>query len=268
AAAAVAEAAAAVAALRAETATRAEALTTSQERETQLTDVAREAERVLARFKAEAEALEKIVMPAEAGHGDSAPILSSLEVREGFEAATAALFDGELAAPQLPTETDMAGGFAAGWRELPPLPPAALPAGAQPLADRLAALDEANTKIEAELTELDAQVVETERAIGMLPDPALARTGLEASRAQAAAARRQESEGRSTLDRLARDAEARTQRLAGLVAEAQSWQRRRDSAAAQHAVLGERQTSPGAEIAALAQRPAAIGAEGEARSRS
>jgi chromosome segregation protein len=403
---AAAEAAAAVAALRAEATARAEALTASQERDTELADLAREAERVLARFKAEAEALEKLVMPAEAGYGEGSSMLSALEVREGFEAATAALFDGELAAPQLPADIDTAGGLAAGWRELTPLAPAPLPEGAHPLADmlaapsalarplaragwveneaagwrlqpqlepgqslvdrdgrlwrwdgfvrltsdssataerlrqrnrlavlsgeievagaaaaraaaaaagarsqreaafaaerdavaalraaeerlaqardaeaeltrralaaqtRLAALDEANAKIEAELTELDAQVVETERAIGMLPDPALARTGLETSRAQAAAARRQESEARAALDRLARDAEARNQRLGGLAAEAQSWQRRRDSAAAQHAVLGERQTSLGAEIAGLVERPAAIAAEGEALSRS
>ena len=62
-----------------------------------------------------------------------------LEVREGFEAATAALFDGELAAPELPAELAQASGFAAGWRDLMPLSPAPLPEGAQPLSAMVAA---------------------------------------------------------------------------------------------------------------------------------
>src|SRR5206468_8214786 len=83
-----------------------EALRAGQDREAQATDLARETERVLARLKAEAEALEKIVAPgeSEADHGRS--MLSLLQVTEGFEAATAALFDGELAAPELSSDAN------------------------------------------------------------------------------------------------------------------------------------------------------------------
>jgi chromosome segregation protein len=133
---------------------------------------------------------------------------------------------------------------------------------------RLAALNETIDKIAAESRELGGQTAEAERALAILPDPALARTGLESAREQAIAARRHESETRAVLDRLARDADARKQRLAGLATEEESWRRRRDGAAAQHAVLGERQAALGAELAALAERPAAIATESEALARS
>jgi chromosome segregation protein len=59
-----------------------------------------------------------------------------LEVPPGFEAATAALFDGELTAPLL----DQPGDGATGWMALPPLAePDALPEPAEPLAVRIAA---------------------------------------------------------------------------------------------------------------------------------
>ncbi|MBV9584904.1 MAG: chromosome partitioning protein ParA, partial [Alphaproteobacteria bacterium] len=60
-----------------------------------------------------------------------------LQVPEGFEAATAAMFDGELAAPLLPPDRD-ARDLGSGWIELPPLADvAALPSGAHPLAIEL-----------------------------------------------------------------------------------------------------------------------------------
>ncbi|HEV8032054.1 MAG TPA: chromosome segregation protein SMC [Stellaceae bacterium] len=406
AAAAVAEAATQLETGRSAAAACGERLAACQDRETQAVDTAREAERALAHLKAEADALEKIVAPAEAETGDGASMLSLLQVTEGFEAATAALFDGELTAPQLPPDTQAASELSAGWLELAPLSPAPLPDGAHPLAgavgappalarrltraawveseaagwrlqpalepgqsvvdrdgrlwrwdgfvrlkpdstataerlrqrnrlnvlageielaaviaghaaeaaataraardealsaersavaqlraaearlaqardaeaeltrralaaeSRLAALNETIDKIAAESRELGGQTAEAERALAILPDPALARTGLESAREQAIAARRHESETRAVLDRLARDADARKQRLAGLATEEESWRRRRDGAAAQHAVLGERQAALGAELAALAERPAAIATESEALARS
>ena len=110
---------------------------------------------------------------------------------------------------------------------------------------------------------------EAERALALLPDPALARTALEAARAQAAAARRRESEARALLDRLAREAEARRQRLAAIGAEEASWQqaaRRRRGAA-----RGSRRAADARwprEIAELAGRPAAIAARNRGARRS
>ena len=60
---------------------------------------------------------------------DRPPVLSLLEVPEGFEAATAALFDGELSAPLLPSDRE-ARDVTSGWVALAPLAEtAALPAG-------------------------------------------------------------------------------------------------------------------------------------------
>jgi chromosome segregation protein len=137
---ALAEQEAAVAALAAEIETRradaaahTEAIPRLQAAEAEAVDAAREAERVLARLKAESDALASFVNSAAKPQGKStAPsVLSQLDVPEGLEAAVAALCDGELSAPVI------IGGDTsnAGWVELPPLAgPAPLPAGATPFA--------------------------------------------------------------------------------------------------------------------------------------
>ncbi|HEX6441845.1 MAG TPA: chromosome segregation protein SMC [Stellaceae bacterium] len=403
---AVAAAAAEVEAGRAAAGAYREQLAACQDREAQTADLTREAERVLARLKAEAEALEKVSGPEPSEIVAGGSMLSRLQVSEGFEAATAALFDGELTAPALAADTVEKSGIAAGWRDLDPLPAASLPGGAQPLAGavaapsplarrlglagwvdsetagwqlqpllqpgqslvdrdgrlwrwdgfvrlnsgstataerlrqrnrlaalageiegaatsaaraaeeaaaarlsreealaaeraavealraaeaqlarareseaelarraltaqaRLAAIDDANEKIGVELAELDGQIGETERAIALLPDPALARTGVETARAQAIAARHREGEARAALDRIAGEAEVRSQRLAALTGEQDSWRRRHDGARTQRAVLGERLAALTVEIAALVERPAAIAVEAEALARS
>jgi chromosome segregation protein len=126
---------------------------------------------------------------------------------------------------------------------------------------RLAALADSITELEAELAELDRQVVEADRGLALLPDPGLARAGLEAARAQAGAARRRESEARAVLDRIAQEVETRRRRLGAVDGEETSWRKRRDSAAAQLARLDERRRALAAEIAEIAARPAAVAAE-------
>jgi chromosome segregation protein len=376
-----------------------EALADCQRREAAAVDIAREAERLLGRLRAEAEALTKILAPGNARQTDRPSLLSLLQVPSGFEAATAALFDGELAASVLPA--GVADGGPAGWVELPPLTSKALPAGAhafageiaappalarrmertgwvdseadgwrlqpqlvsgQSLVDRdgrlwrwdgyarmqpgsaataeqlrqrnrlkrlgeeidaalpaaelaadaarvaraareaaataernavaasraaeaqlsrargaeaelsrrnlaaetrLAAVAETIEKLGAELTDFAAEAAEVERGLAMLPEPGLARAALEAARAQAAAARRRENEARAVLDRLAREAEARRQRIVSIGAEELAWRKRHDSAAAQRTVLTERQGVIAAEITELAGRPAEIASESE-----
>jgi chromosome segregation protein len=396
----VADAAAQVEIDRATAAAAAERLTAARADEARAVDAARDAERRVSRLKAEADALAAVLAPVRTmGFGDRPPVLSLLDVPSGFEAATAALFDDELAAPLI----DRPGDAGSGWVALPPLAdPAALPAGATPLADaidappalarrlsqaglvasetagwklqprlapgqrlvdrdgrlwrwdgfarlapddggaaeqlrqrnrltamaaeiaaaesesqsreaeaaaargeaeaaavaernataalrrteealtrhraeeielsrrtlgaetQLAALTDAADKLAAELAEIEAQVAETERNLALAPDPALARAGLEGARAQAAAARRHESEAQAAIARLAQESESRRRRVASIGAEAQSWQQRRERALGQRQVLSDRQTALSAEIAALAARPAAIGEEIEA----
>ncbi|HEX3863920.1 MAG TPA: chromosome segregation protein SMC [Stellaceae bacterium] len=407
--AAIAEAASAVAAASSEVeggrdaaTVAAEMLAASQKNEAAAADTAREADRVLARLRAEADALTRMLAPAGAAKAEGTSMLSQVRVAAGFEAATAALFDGELAAP-LSAGPDSA---AAGWTELPPLPVAALPTGArtlvgdiagppaltrrlaytglvdsetdgwrlqpelqagQSLVDRngrlwrwdgfvrpapssaataerlrqrnrlhrltqeiemtapearrtgeaaaaarsareaaataersavaslraaedrlartrtveaeltrrglaaetrLAGLNETIERLGAELTDLSGQAAEAGRALASLPDPALARTALDGARAQTAAARRYDAEARTALDRLAREAEMRRQRLVAIADEGIAWRKRRDGAAAQRATLDERRAALAAEDAELAGRPAAIAGETEALAHS
>src|SRR5439155_1420253 len=94
----------------------------------------------LARLNAEAEALARKLPAPAAGEQDRPPVLSLLQVPEGFEAATAALFDGELAAPLLSDNRDAPAESVSGWVELPPFAgPAALPEGVHPLAGKIGA---------------------------------------------------------------------------------------------------------------------------------
>jgi len=402
AAAAVANAASDVEAYRVSVRAAAEALLSAQQREGAAIDRAREAQSILARLQAEADALARMVAGPETETADRPPVLSLLEVPEGFEAATAALFDGELAAPLLPSDRE-AFDITSGWVELVPLTEsAALPEGAHPFAPeisapvalarrlgqagwvdsestgwelqpqllpgqslvdrdgrlwrwdgftrlapatsataerlrqrnrlaalsgeiegtaasaqeaselaaaarmaretaaaaergavaelraaeerlattraaeaeltrrgleaetRLAALEDAIAKLAGEIGDVAAEIADTERTLHSLPAPELARTALEAGRAEAASARRREAEARSALDRLAHEDDTRRQRIATIDAESESWRKRRDGAATQRAILEDRKTTLAAEIADLSARPVAIAAETEA----
>ena len=402
----VAEAASAIDSARAAAASAAETLSARQEAEAHAVDAAREAERALTRLQAEAEALTRLLAPGVADQADRPSVLSQLQVPPGFEAAIAALFDGELAAPVLSSPEETAAHPAAGWVELAPLAAIALPAGAHPLAGevgappalarrlartgwvespadgwrlqplleagqrlvdrdghlwrwdglarstpgsaataeqlrqrnrlaglaeeiavaaaqaarageeaatarserdvaaaadraavtalrtaeeqlarargaeaelarrglaaetRLAGVAETIEKLAGEIAELAEETAGAEHSLTLLPDPVLARTALEAVRAEAGAARRRDSEARAFQGQLARDAEARRQRLAAIGGEDESWRKRRDAAAAQRRILTDRQAALAAEVAALTGRPAAIAGETEALAHS
>jgi chromosome segregation protein len=393
----VTAAAAQVEADRAAAAAAAARLTAVRAGEARAIDAAREADRRLARLKAEAEALASVLTAAPArGGGDRPAVLLALDVPPGLEAAVAALFADELAAPLIAQPGDSG----SGWVALPPLAAAAaLPPGTTPLAaavgappalarsltqaglvageaegwrlqaslaagqslvdrdgrlwrwdgfvrvapgdggaaeqlrqrnrltamtgeiaaadtqsqacesaaaaaraqgetaaaaeraaavalrraedalaqqrnaetelsrralgaeTRLAALTDAAEKLAAELAETAAQFSEAERGLALAPDPAMARAGLDGARAEAAAARRHESEAQAAIARLAQESESRRRRIASIGAETQSWEQRRERALAQRQVLAERQNALAAEIAALAARPATIATE-------
>jgi chromosome segregation protein len=385
---------------RAAAAASVQALTAAQAAEVAAVDRARARRHELDRLRAEAEALASVLEPGPTeGAGSEPPVMAQLDVPEGLEAATAAAFDGELAAPalsrdridaatsclwialgpvaeppQLPADAlPLAGRIAApavldrrlqqiglvdsegtGWQLQPQLRPgqslvdrdgrlwrwdgfvrlgAAVGSTAQQLRQRrrlaeltvaiaaaadaaeraatdaatarstreqaatadqearqalrqaeerlararataaeisaraanaqtrLAALAEITAELISELEEISKEAAEAERALSMLPDPGLARSGLEAARAQAAAARRRDSEARGGLDRLAQEAAARRRRLETIGDEEQSWQRRRTGATAQQATLNARRRALVAEIADMRERPAAIAAE-------
>jgi chromosome segregation protein len=400
----IAQALAQAEAARIAAATAAERLQAVRAEEAAAIDRAREAERRLALVKAEADALASVLAPTPTvDGGDFTPILSSIEVPTGLEAAVAALFDDDLAAPLF----GLGRQGTQGWIELPPLDdPALLPAGARPLAaeigappaltrrlsqaglvtgeaegwrlqpklatgqcvvdrdgrlwrwdgfarlapgtgvaaellrqrnrltaiaaeialaeaefhkhesaasaataqsqaiataerdaaaslrraeealaqrradeadlarralgaeTRLAALRETGDKLAGDLAEVAAQAAETERNLTLVPDPALARAGLDGARAQAAAARRHESEAQASIARLAQEAESQRRRIESIAAESLSWQGRRERALAQRQVLADRQAAIEAEIAGLAARPATIAIESETLART
>ena len=399
----VEDAAAAVEAARALADRGADTLSACQASEAEAVEAARTADSALGRLTAEADALASLVAGPPSGESAETPILASLRVPEGFEAAVAALFGDELAAPLLDQGREDS---AVGWVDLGPLgEPPVLPEGAHPLTadlatpralarrlsqtgwvdsasagwalqpqlgpgqslvdregrhwrwdgfarlspgssavaqqlrqrNRLAALtgeiatsretaegaaetaaaarrarEQAATearaavaalraaeeqlartrtvaaelagralsartrfaafadteeKLRAELGEAAAETGEAERSLALLPNPGLARAGLEAARAQASAARRREAEARTALDRLTAEVAARQRRLAALAEDEISWQRRRDRSGAQRAALVERRATAAAEIAELAARPTAIATESEALAR-
>jgi chromosome segregation protein len=139
AAASVADAASQVEADRGRVLAAAEALLATQQREAAAVDRAREADGVLARIETEAEALTRMLAGSAEENTDRPPVLSLLHVPVGFEAATAAVFNGELAAPLLPSDRENLD-VGSGWVELAPFATAAaLPAGVHPLAGEIGA---------------------------------------------------------------------------------------------------------------------------------
>ncbi len=129
---------------------------------------------------------------------------------------------------------------------------------------RLATLVDAADKLAAELGEIQAQVEENERDLAALPEPGPAQAVLEAARAQAAQARRQEAAAQTEIELSAQEARSRAGRLAAIDAEESAWRNQALSATAQGAALVQRRSEIEQEIAALAARPAMIAAESEA----
>jgi chromosome segregation protein len=99
-------------------------------------DAARQVEAQLARLKAEAEGLRTLLAPAPDA-GEALPILASLQVASGFEAALGAVFEDELLAPLGDGLHSPAPRF---WMPLPAIEDGpALPNGARPLAEAVEA---------------------------------------------------------------------------------------------------------------------------------
>lgn len=154
----------------------------------------------------------------------------------------------------------------------------ALTARAADLRSRIASLEEARERIEAELAEAAERTAAAEQAIAVLEDPVAARERINALRVRLSELRTDLLDKRSACDRLERDAERRAERLAGIAGEMQSWEGRRDGAERQLGDLAGRRRNLEAERATLESRPAEIAeqqrrmidvvAEAEARRRT
>jgi chromosome segregation protein len=128
---------------------------------------------------------------------------------------------------------------------------------------RLAAAAETVAKLAADIAEMRTQAEETERGLADLPEGGPVSAALATAREAAAQLRREEAEARAAIDRLARDALSRRERLSANDIEQRAWRKRGEGAEAQRGTLDERGRALDREIAILAARPATIAGESE-----
>jgi chromosome segregation protein len=138
---------------------------------------------------------------------------------------------------------------------------AALARAAAAQSARLAALSEEADRLGADLADHEARLEAADAKLAHMPDPAAARDKLAQARAALTAERARLAELQAATHRIAREAEARRQRLSALATEEAQWRARADSARRQLEVLAERGREASAERDRLAGRPAEIAAE-------
>ena len=131
------------------------------------------------------------------------------------------------------------------------------------MVSRRAAHEEAAQRLRLDAAEAEAEIDAARIALTELPDPALAREAAQTARSKLAERRALQQAQQGEHDRLLREAETRSHRLATIGIEFQSWQSRADSAARQRQTLELRRNELHAEISQLTQRPAEIAQERE-----
>ncbi len=123
---------------------------------------------------------------------------------------------------------------------------------------RLAAVDDGLARTAADIEETRAALEAVNAEAAELPAEDEKRAAFEALRAEVQTLRQETSLARAAFDGLAREAQARTQRLGAIEHERNRWQSRLETANAQIKTLEERQTSTKAERADLEQVPAQV----------
>ncbi len=127
--------------------------------------------------------------------------------------------------------------------------------------NRIASLDEQRKELEAERDEANGQIEFAQGRLTELGDGAALRQEVESKQAGLGTLRQDLMEARAVYDSLARQAEERTRRLAGLHNEAKSWESRKAEADRQLEELNLRQRRADEELEALAARPTEIAAQ-------
>ncbi|MGH6946537.1 MAG: chromosome partitioning protein ParA, partial [Kiloniellales bacterium] len=135
---------------------------------------------------------------------------------------------------------------------------AALAQQAAAVASRLSALEDALEQLSGDRRETEEALAQAEADREALPPLDQARARLGELRRALAEERRQFADCQSAVDRLEREAEARSERLAAVAVETNSWSERSDAAKRHLAELDSRRRALEEEIAALAERPAEI----------
>lgn len=123
---------------------------------------------------------------------------------------------------------------------------------------RLAALAESAERVAGEVAEAEAALAAAEADRAALPDLAEAQARVHELRAALAERRAALTSAEADLQRLAREAETRQERLLAIGRESASWRRRIEETERHQAELAERRQRLQAELAGLAERPAEI----------
>jgi chromosome segregation protein len=128
-------------------------------------------------------------------------------------------------------------------------------------ASRMAALDEAIERLEADRREAENLVAQARTALDELPASNDARQQLAEQRALVAERRTEQAGRQNALERLMREAQGRRLRIAAIDAEERSWRTRSSGAGERLSELEERAEAAKAELERLAGRPFEIEAE-------
>lgn len=125
-------------------------------------------------------------------------------------------------------------------------------------ASRLAALEEQAANLDKDREETARRLAEVEAELQVLPETKATEGKVKRDRAELAERRGLLAEADGELRRLAREADARRERLEAIEREARSWEKRRAEGAQHSGELQERRAAAEAELTALSEKPAEI----------
>jgi len=127
-------------------------------------------------------------------------------------------------------------------------------------ASRLAALDEQAANLAKDRTEAARQLADVEAELQLLPGTSETEAKVNRDRTTLAERRSLLAEADAELRRIAREGEARRERLEAIARERQSWEKRRAEGAQYSSELQERRAAAEAELGALSEKPAELDA--------
>ena len=131
------------------------------------------------------------------------------------------------------------------------------------VVSRRAAHEESAQRLRLDLAETETEIETCRAELAKLPEPALAREAAQAMRGKLSERRAVQQAQQGEVDRLLREAETRTQRLAAIGVEFGSWSQRAEAAQRQRHTLETRRSELLSEIETLVRRPAEIAHERE-----
>ena len=123
-------------------------------------------------------------------------------------------------------------------------------------ASRKSALEEAESRLSADVEETGTAVTEAKTALETIPDIVALETELNEKRTVLAQNRAELAEARANAEGLSREAEARGRRLQAILGERDNWNNRASNAKKQAATLRSRHTKSSEDLAEIEKAPA------------